>query len=140
MQDLMNSIAPVVAIAPVAAATDTVLKSGNISLLGYNSATFIIQTGDLTDADATFAVEIKEGDTTTQTAHVAVGDVDLIGTEADASFQFDDDTKCFKIGYSGGKDNVSIEITPTGNTANALIAVVCVLGHPHERPTANPPA
>lgn len=138
-RDLMNNIHPVVAIAPVVATDNTVLASAAIDVRHYKSVTFVILLGTLADADATFAVEVQEGSTSTQTAHTAVADKDLIGTETLAGFTFADDGETRKIGYKGSADYVSIEITPTGNSGNAPIAVLAIL-EPYEAPAANPPA
>ena len=138
-RDLMNNIHPVVAIAPVVVTDNTAQKSGAIDVRHYKSVTLVILLGTLADADATFDVVVKEGSTTTQATHTAVADTDLIGTEALAGFNFGDDGETRKIGYKGGADYVSIEITPTGNSGNAQIAVVAIL-EPFSRPAANPPA
>jgi hypothetical protein len=140
-RDLMNDINPLVAIAPITVADNTVQKSGSIDTKGYESATFVLQTGVLADADATWTVVVKDGDTATQTEHAAVADTFLIGTEALMAFAFGDDSVTKKIGYVGGKRYISIEITNVvANTGSAPMAVLCVLGAPHSRPTTNPPA
>lgn len=140
-RDLMNSITPKVAIAPVVVADGTAQVSGAIDTLGYQSVTFVIALGTLADADATWTVVVKEGDTSTQGSHTAVADVDLLGTEALAGFTFADDGACRKIGYIGNKRYVSIEIDDvTANIGNAPMAVIAILGHPELGPTANPPA
>ena len=69
-----------------------------------------------------------------------MADTFLLGTEAQAGFQFDDDNECRKIGYVGGKRYVRATITPASNASAALIAAVWVLGHARTAPTANPPA
>lgn len=138
-RDLLNYVNPKVAIVPQVVADNTVAKSGAIDVSGYESVTFLIETGTLADADATFTVTIKDGADSTQTNHTAVDDAFLLGTEALASFVFSDDSKCFKIGYVGGKKYVSIEIAPANNAGNAPIAAICLLGHPKSMPTANPP-
>lgn len=137
-RDLMSNIHPVVAIAPVVVADNTVQKSAAIDVRKYNSVTFLIALGTLADVDATFAVVIKEGSTSTQTDHTAVAAVDLIGTNALASFTFADDGEMRKIGYKGAADYVSIEITPTANAGNAPMAVVVVF-EPLAFPAPNPP-
>lgn len=141
-RDLMNNIHPVVAIAPQVVTDGTTLKSGAIDTQGYESVTFVILLGTLADADADWDVTVKEGSTSTQTAHTAVADAELIGTEALAGFDYADDGACRKIGYKGGERYASIEIDDTGapNSGNAPIAVLAILGHPQEAPTANPPA
>lgn len=137
-RDLMSNIHPVVAIAPVVVADNTVQKSAAIDVRKYKSVTFLIALGTLADVDATFAVVIKEGSTSTQTSHTAVAAVDLIGTNALASFTFADDGEMRKIGYKGAADYVSIEITPTNNAGNAPMAVVAVF-EPLDFPAPNPP-
>lgn len=139
-RDLMNDIHPVVALAPQVATDNTVLATAAIDTKGYESVTFVILTGTLADADATFAVEVQEGSTSTQSGHTAVADSDLIGTEALAGFTFAADGATRKIGYKGSSRYASLEITPSGNTGNAPVAVLAVLGHPLSRPTSNPPA
>lgn len=139
-RDLMNNIHPVVAIAPVVVTDGTAQVSAAIDVRNYKSVTFIIALGTLADADATWAVTVKEGSTSTQGNHTAVADKDLLGTEALAGFTFGDDGECRKIGYVGDQDYVSIEIDDvTANSGNAPMAVLCIL-EPYERPAANPPA
>lgn len=140
-RDLMNNIHPVVALAPVVVTDGTNQVSAVVDTLGYESCTFVIATGTLADADATWVVTVKEGDTTTQGNHTAVADADLIGTEALAGFTFASDGACRKIGYRGSKRYVSIEVDDgTANTGNAPLCVLALLGHPRSHPTSNPPA
>lgn len=140
-KDLVNNVHPVVALAPVVVTDGTAQVSSVIDTAGYESVTFVISTGTLADVDATWAVTVKEGDTSSQGAHTAVADADLIGTEALAGFTFAADGACRKIGYKGNKRYVSIEIDDVvANTGNAPMAVVALLGHPRSAPTANPPA
>jgi hypothetical protein len=141
MRDLMNSIAPKRAISPAVAVTDnTAIVSQIIDVLGYGSLTFLILTGALADADATFTVLVEHGNAANLSDAAAVPDVDLLGTEALASFTFADDDKVFKIGYVGIKRYVRLTVTPAGNSGNAFVSAVALLGHPAMFPTANPPA
>lgn len=140
-RDLMNSIHPVVAIAPVVVTDGTAQVSAAIDVRGFRSVTFVIALGTLADADATWAVTVKEGSTSTQGAHTAVADKDLIGTEALAGFQFDDDGETRKIGYKGSADYVSIEIDDvTANTGNAPMCVIAILEPYSSTDAPNPPA
>lgn len=135
-KDTSNNIHPVIAIAPITITDGTALVSGAIDTAGYESVTFVIQTGALADADATWAVTVKDGDSSTQNTHVAVDDKFLIGTEAAAGFAFGDDGEARKIGYIGGKRYVSIEIDDVvANTGSAPLAVVAILGHSRSKPT-----
>ena len=139
-KDLHNNIDVKRAISPVSEAGNTALVSQIIDTRGYESVELVILTGSIADADATFTVLIEDGDSATLTDNAAVADTFLLGTEAQAGFQFDDDNECRKIGYVGGKRYVRATITPANNASAALIAAVWVLGHARTAPTANPPA
>ena len=139
MRDLMNEIDIKRAISPVSVSDNTAQTSQAVDLQGFDSCTFVIAIGSVADADATFAVEVQECDTSGGT-YTAVADKDLVGTEALAGFQFDDDNECRKIGYVGSKRYVKLVITPSANASAALLSAVAVLGHPNIAPTANPPA
>ncbi len=142
MRDLMNNIHPVLLFAPIAAQTnsDTARVSAIIDTRGYGSCTLVLINGTNTDANATFAVLVEDGDDSSLTDNVAVADAELVGTEVLAAFAFGDDTECRKIGYIGNKRYVRVTVTPTGNNSGDwFMAGVAILGHPHIKPTANPP-
>lgn len=140
-RDLMNHIHPVVAIAPVVVTDGTAQVSAAIDVRKYRSVTFIILLGTLADADATWAVTVKEGSTSSQGSHTAVADKDLLGTEALAGFTFGDDGETRKIGYVGDSDYVSIEIDDvTANSGNAPMAVLALLEPYESHDAPNPPA
>jgi len=140
MRDLMNNIDVKRVISPVSVGDNTAQVGQIIDRAGADSVTYVIATGSIADADATFAVLLEEGDTSDLSDNTAVADADLIGTEALAGFQFDDDNECRKLGYKGGKRYTRLTITPTGNASAALVSAVCVLGHLSRVPSANPPA
>lgn len=138
-RDLMNNIHVQVALAPVVVTDGTAQVSAAIDVTNAKSVTFVILLGTLADADATWAVTVKDGDNATQGEHTAVADAQLVGTEALAGFAFGDDGETRKIGYIGNKDYVSIEIDDvTANSGNAPMAVL-VITEPLELPTDNPP-
>lgn len=139
-KDLHNNIDVKRAISPVSEAGNTALVSQILDTRGYESVELVIATGSIADADATFTVLIEDGDNSALSDNAAVADAFLLGTEAQAGFQFDDDNECRKIGYVGGKRYVRATITPANNASAALIAAVWVLGHARTAPTANPPA
>lgn len=139
MQDLMNNVHPVRALSPVSVADTTAQVSQIIDRRGYESVTFLIATGSIADADATFTVLLEESDDSGFSTSNAVADDDLIGTEALAAFQFDDDNEVRKLGYRGIKRYLRMTITPVANASAALLAVIALLGHPELAPTANPP-
>jgi hypothetical protein len=139
MKDLHNHIHVKRGLSPVAAGTDnTAYVSQACDRQGYESVEFITLIGANTDADATFTALVEHSDNNSDWS--AVADADLLGTEALASFQFDDDNEVRKIGYTGGKRYVRVTITPANNAAgNIFMAGVWILGHPWIAPPANPP-
>lgn len=139
--DLHNHIDVKRGVSPVAAAqTDnTAIVSQIVDTRGFGSVEYIIITGSLADADATFTTLVEEGDAANLSDAAAVADADLLGLESQASFTFAADDKVFKIGYIGNKRYVRVTVTPAANTGNACIAGVWVLGHPVLEPTDNPP-
>ncbi|MGJ0506168.1 MAG: hypothetical protein ACR652_03350 [Methylocystis sp.] len=142
-RDLHNSIDVKRGLSPVAAVTNlnTPFVSQIVDTAGFESCEFIILIGNNTDADATFAVLFEDGDAANLSDNAAVDDAFLLGTEAIASFTAaNDDNKVRKIGYVGPKRYCRVTITPSGNNAgDAFVAGVWLLGHPHSKPTANPP-
>lgn len=142
IRDLMNNVHPVPLIAPVAARTDnTAIVSAIIDTKGYESCTLLLVTGTNTDANATFAVLVEDGDDSGLSDNAAVADAQLLGTEALAGFTFADDVECRKIGYVGNKRYVRMTVTPSGNdSGNIFLAGIAVLGHPALAPTDNPPS
>jgi len=138
MQDLFHNLTVRPALAPASVDDDTAQESLVIDRRGYESLTFVIATGVIADADASFAVLVEHGDESDLADAAAVPDAELLGTEALAGFGADDDTETRKIGYAGAKRYVRLTITPGGNSADAYLAAVALLGAPHVAPTANP--
>jgi hypothetical protein len=141
MRDLHNNLHPRRGISPAAAVADnTPLVSQIVDLQGFEAAEFVILTGSLADADATFETLVEHGDAANLADAAAVPDDQLLGLEAQASFTFGDDDKVFKIGYRGPKRYARVTVTPAANTGNAFIAGLWILGHPRNAPTPNPPS
>lgn len=138
MKDLAISITLKRVISPVSVADNTAQVGQAVDRKGFESVTYAIATGSIADADATFTVLLEESDD--NSSYSAVADADLIGTEALAGFQFDDDNECRKLGYIGGKRYTRMTITPVGNASAAVISAVAILGHAAIQPTVNPPA
>lgn len=133
-KDLYSNVLAERAISPVTATDNTALTGQIIDRQGYQSLAFVIATGTLADADATFAVTMEHGDQSDLSDTAAVTNSDLQGTLASAGFTFADDDECRVIGYKGDKRYVRITITPTGNAGNAPIACVALKGHPLAAP------
>lgn len=124
MKDLHNNIKVSRAISPVSTADDTPLVSEILDTANFNANELLILTGSIADANVTFAVLIEEGNASNLSDAAAVADADLLGTEAQAGFQFDDDNETRKIGYIGAKRYIRATITPTGNGSAALLSAM----------------
>lgn len=133
--DMYNDIKELNAFDIQTVSTDTTTNGEIIDLKGYESCTFVFQTGTVTDGD--YTVLIQEGDESNLSDAAAVADADLLGTEAAASFTADDDdNKVSKIGYIGDKRYVRFNIVSTNTSSGAVIGSVAILGHAHTKPVA----
>lgn len=141
-KDNHNDMFPKTLFPPIAAQTNsnTARVSNIIDTAGYESLELILINGTNTDANATFAVLVEDGDASNLSDNAAVADEQLLGTEALAGFTFANDGICRKIGYLGTKRYVRVTVTPTGNdSGDWFMAGVAILGHAKAAPTANPP-
>jgi hypothetical protein len=141
MRDIMNNIHPTgIAATGVITVTDnTAVVSGIVDRQGFDALAFLIASGTLADADATFTVLVEDGDESDLSDAAAVDDAYLNGTEALASFTFAEDASVFKIGYVGPKRYVRCTVTPAANTGSAPLAIIGLLGNPASAATDNPP-
>jgi hypothetical protein len=135
MRDLASNIAIRAVIPPAVVSDNTAAVGTVIDRRGFDSLTYVIAAGILADADATFAALLEESDAS-GAGFTAVADADMIGTEALAGFTFADDGAVRKLGYVGHKRYTRLTLTPAGNSANAPLSAVAVLGHASARPTS----
>lgn len=141
MQDIHNNIQPFGGMFPVAPTLDnTAYVSQIVDVSGYDACEFVLLTGAIASAAATFTVLVQDGNVANLSDAATVAANDLIGTVTDATPLFTSDNSVLKIGYRGGKRYVRVTVTPAGNTAALSLAAVWILGHPGSAPTANPPA
>ena len=133
-RDLHNAIKVSRAISPTRITDNTAAVSQIIDMAGYNSAEFIVATGTLADADATFTALLEEGATPTLSDNAAVAAADQLGSLP--SFIFSDDDKVFKVGYIGKRRYIRLTITPGANTGNADISAICIQAGALKQPIA----
>jgi hypothetical protein len=121
-------------LSPAASAADNTAQVGQIiDHQGYDSVSYIILTGALPDADATFTALLEEGDVSNLSDAAAVADADMVsqtnGTapETAASFIFSSDDQVRKLGYVGTKRYSRLTITPGANASASLLAACCIL-------------
>lgn len=136
MKDLHNKIAVKDAVSPVATTGNTAITGLTIDRQGFDSVEFVATLGTITTAGTTYTIEVQESDTTTGGDFTAVADIDLLGTEAGASFVDSEINTSKKIGYVGIKRYVRLKVTPAGNTGASTFSAVAVLGNPALAPTA----
>ena len=140
MKDMASGLLLKRVLSPAVGTDNTALVGQIIDRKGYEGLLFGILTGNLADADATWAVLVEHGDASNLSDAAAVDDTMLIsqtsGTapETAAAFTFAADDNVRKIGYVGDKRYVRMTITPTGNAGNAPIAAFALLGHAASRP------
>ncbi|MEJ6783766.1 hypothetical protein [Aminobacter sp. Piv2-1] len=138
MRDQANNLTlrPVIAPAANSNLGTTPLVGTVIDRQGYDSLSYGIVTGTLSDADATYTVLLEESDNDSSN-FTAVADADLIGTEAAAGFNFGDDSETRKLGYIGNKRYTRLTITPAAaDSGNSPIAAIAILGRPLQAPVA----
>jgi hypothetical protein len=134
LRDLYSNLKVIAA--TVAGPTDnTAVASPIVDTRDYESVCFVVMTGTLADADATFAAVMAESDNSNMSSSNEVANEDMIGLEADVTLDFADDNFEGKIGYIGNKRYVQLTITPSANASAAPIAILA-LGVPHRFPAA----
>lgn len=130
--DMYNNIAPLLQISPIEyTATET--PANGADLQGYESCTFIITTGNITDGTWTVTFEESDEESANFTEIAAA---DLIGsapgpfTNAGSAF----DEQIYKVGYIGTKRYVRCVVTMTV-MGTADFSVIVERGNPHDAPT-----
>lgn len=131
---MKNNIAVQRAMNIQAISTDTTTDGSAIDLQGYESCTFVMEAGAITDGDYTLVLE-ESSTGSFGGEETAVADTDLIGTEALASFTADDDDhKVGTVGYIGSQRYVRATVVSTSTSTGATIGVLAILGRPHVKP------
>lgn len=140
MRDLFSHINPKRGISPaVVTNANTAYVSQILDTQGLKSATFILLTGSLSDADATFTVLAEEGDNSALSDNTAIADANLLGTEALATPLFSDDNKVFKLGFIDTKRYIRVTVTPAGNDSGSVNLAGVWITEPLIEYAANPP-
>lgn len=131
MRDSYHNISAVTAIPPQVL-TASAVDSSVIDLLGFNSVTFVVEAGSITDGS--YAISVKEGAAADGSDGTTVAASDLLGTLP--NFAASDDNKTKRFGYAGSQRYLKITLTPSGATTGGHFAAVAVLGSPLSAPVA----
>lgn len=134
-KDMHNNILQKVALDIQAITTDTTTVGNIIDTKGFQSLEFINVSGTITDGD--YALLIEHGDADDLSDAAAVADADLLGTEAAASFDANDDDRALRIGYKGQKRYVRASLVSTNTTSGGTLGVVAILGCANVAKTAS---
>lgn len=136
--DILNTLAIRRLISPVRQTnSSSAIVSQILDRQGFDRVGIVIQTGDLTDANATFAATLEESNDSGMSGAAVVAAADLVGgTVASAlNFAFGDDNVFKQIGYIGTKRYLRLTITPTGNDSGNLdVSAFAVLGGGMKQP------
>ena len=132
VKDLHNNVFGLVALAPVAIATDTTTVGLEIDMQGFAAIEFFISTGVVTDGD--YSLILTES-ATSGGSFTAVADIDLLGTEP-AWTADTDDAKIGRIGYIGSLRYLKATVLSANTTTGALINITAVQGTPNDAATS----
>ena len=140
MRDRCSTVLFKLALSPRRVTNSSAAQVGIIlDTLGWEFAVFTIALGAMTDADATFAVLLEEGNDPALADAAPVADVDMVSQtdgvapETAAAWTFANDNEIRKIEYIGDKRYIRLTITPTNNNAgSADMGAGCRLGSPQQ--------
>lgn len=134
LHELHNNVTYRRGLSPAAAVTDnTAFVSEIIDMQGFTACEFVLLSGSIADADATFTVLLEEGSASDLTGGTAVADDDMNGTEVLAAHLFSDDDTIKKLGYKGAERYVRLTVTPAANTGNIFLACIVAMFPPAGR-------
>ncbi len=134
--DLHNNIGVRTVVSPQSKTGNTAIVGSIIDRQGFGAVEFAISLGSITTAGTTYTALLEESDASDLSGSNAVADVDLLGTEALASFVDSEINTTKKLGYIGNKRYVRLTLTPAGNTGASLIGAIAILGNAALAPLA----
>jgi len=128
-RDLKNNI-QVVHLNEITLAGATPEASDWVDTRGFDSCTFLVITGVVTDAGAAAGIvfEMEDSDLTTAVSAVAVADAELIGLESTLSVLLDTEDNIVKapIGYKGDARYARLNCTGSAAT-DAILHIIAIL-------------
>lgn len=132
MRDWLNQLTATVALVPQVGTDDTALVGPIVDHGNAECVMYVVGTGTLSDANATFAITLEHGDASnlSDTASAAAF---LSGT---TTFDYSADSATRKILYNGLKRYGRLTVTPTGNTGNVPVAAIALLAQQRKQPTS----
>ncbi len=138
--DQSTVILPKVSLAPAAIVTGNATVAGAIiDTLGFNSLTFVVMSGVITDG--TFAAKVYGDSASNMATEVELTGSDLIGSLP--AIAITDDGVCERVGVNLAKLQGSyryfrLKLTQAAATTGGFISHFAVLGSPNVMPTTTP--
>jgi hypothetical protein len=145
MRDLHNNLAVVRGIRPQTIA-GSALNTGNIDLLGFNSAEVVVEFGDIDEMGASpvgaakIDIKIEHADDDGSGSPGTYGNVALVDVIGPSSVTGGivasptTDASPVEVGYVGDKRFIRVTLTPTGLTNGGPVTCVVAKGHPRHAP------
>ncbi|SDD72103.1 hypothetical protein [Rhodospira trueperi] len=127
MRDLTHNIGPAETIRPAVLTATTTGEP--VDLLGFESATAIVQTGAVAGS-GDFTPTLHHSDAS-GSGFEAVTDTDLVGTWPATLAE----NSVYRVGYTGAKRYLKVVLTKNSGTSVAASSVI-VRGHPNVAPVA----
>lgn len=140
--DLHSNMKQVQAIIPAAIGANATKTGAIIDRQGYGGVEFVISYGSITTTGTIVTAVVMEGSVTGTLTSVA--NADLLGTEALASLLAGARVAgtgkevAKRIGYTGLKRYVQLNLVQTGVTSVGVVAADAILFNPNVAPVANP--
>lgn len=127
-REIKNTINHINAFDIQAITTDTTTVGNIIDTEGFDSFSFLLLSGTLTDG--TFTPLIEDGDDSGLSDAAAVSDTFLEVSEADTAFTASEDNTSKTIAYVGNKRFIRLSIVSASTSSGGTIGAVALLGHP----------
>jgi len=131
--DQKTLVKPEIALVTTNIDGDTVTNGAIIDTKGFQSITYLLQSGAIAAGVAT--PSFFAGNESNLSDGATVAAEDLLGTIADATFADSDDDVVKFIGYRGEFRFIRLDITTTGSTTSTDLSAIGLLGSPNLAPT-----
>ena len=136
--DLTSEIRVIPALSPAAGVTGNAVSTGlTVDTRGFESVTFVVQTGVVTDG--TFTGAVFGGNASNMSDERVLTAAELIG--AAIAIAATDDGVCERVGVNkvlAPFRYYRLKLTQVGATTGGFIAAQCILGAPGQSPTVAP--
>jgi len=122
-----NHVVTKVALTNQTISTNTTTNGATVDRYGFNSVSFTVLSGSVTDGS--YAITVEDSEDGSSWAAAAAASVQGSMTVAAT-----DDNEVNEIGYIGVKRYVRIKIVSTGVTTGGVFGAIAALGEPRRKP------